>query len=181
MDAEPPAARAAARARIAEENDRRIREAVAACGPGATAYAYWRIADRTGIEPDRIAYCCRRPEHSGWKPEPEIPDGPMPTGPWASPTDAYGVALKRKVATDDGRTETVTEYLPVPRYVATWSYLEEYRPLSEWQLEERRRRREANATEREATDRPLFADQIRGEGYAKPPRRGTRARARRRP
>lgn len=40
--------------------------AVSHCGAGATAYARIRYKDRTGREPDRVFYVCRRPTFRSW-------------------------------------------------------------------------------------------------------------------
>lgn len=168
--------RAQLRQTIAERQNGMLAAAIEACGPDATAYGVHTIHDRTGLEPDRHVYCCRRPTHAGWQPKAELPPGLMPVGPWASPTDAYGVPMKYKVPDDETRTyRTETRHLPVPRYYQTWAYLEEYKPKEQWQLDEAQAKRQAKALEREAQDNPLFADQIRDEGTR---RRGTRDRAR---
>ena len=64
---------AATRQRIADEQAEMLAEAVRVCGPGATAYGRWEVKDRLGLEPDRIIYCCRRPEFVGWQPGPTSP------------------------------------------------------------------------------------------------------------
>ena len=62
--------RAADRQAIADEENQKIQSAIEACGPGATAYGYYKLVDKLGIEPPRISWACRRPEHLGWQPKP---------------------------------------------------------------------------------------------------------------
>ena len=59
-----------ARMEIASLQQELVDEAIRQCGPNATAYGVWVIRDKLKIEPEVRVYCCRRPEHVGWKPEP---------------------------------------------------------------------------------------------------------------
>jgi hypothetical protein len=153
-----------ARARVARESRERMAEAVRACGPGATAYGVQVIEDRTGVEPIRRVYCCRRPEHKGWQPtvevDPRDPANAMPPGPWASGQDAFGFVI----AKDFGDLKA-GQVCRVSRYRTSLGQIEVYDPASEEELAEARAKREAKAVEREAEALPLFAGQVKAEGF----------------
>jgi hypothetical protein len=63
------------RRRIADDGLAELAKAVEACGPGATNYGVWVIADKLGLLPDRRVFCCRRPTHAGWLPSHETAGG----------------------------------------------------------------------------------------------------------
>lgn len=75
----------AARKRLADEGRAHIEAAIAACGPGATAYAMRVIKDRTKALPDRVVYCCLRPEYTGWQPDGRFPGHDERVGPEHDP------------------------------------------------------------------------------------------------
>lgn len=118
------------RFQLAEEIRREMAEAVAACGSDASAYGYWELIDRLGNLPPRRVYCCNR--GNGWEPRAPFDDELIYTEPLRFLNGKIGYPF---------------------RYELHFCSLKPYSPLSEEQLEERRKKREKRKL-------PLFAAQL---------------------
>lgn len=130
---------AALRAQLAAEGLALRAEAVTACGPGADAYAFWVIVDRTKEQPDQRIATCRRGDGRGWQ-----PPAPNPLERLTGSRLAY--------IDKEGRT-----HHPF-RFEVGFQSLKEYRPQTAEQLARAREARETKARALIAADMPLFPD-----------------------
>lgn len=137
-----------AREAIAARLNAQVEEARALLGP-AEAYGKWTLHDTTGVEPDRVVFCCRRSGEEGWHP---------------NDAEAFGEELITTRRADGfpfaGRT------IHLFRYQLWHGYLAEYHPMPAEELERRNEtRKRKKAEKRLAADRqsmPLLAGQIGG-------------------
>lgn len=113
--------RAASRQAIADQEQRRLADAVLACGPDATAYGCWILVDKlTGARVEH--FCCQRPTHRGWQPQPDAGNERL------TPEQHPGFEI-------GGKT-----YYPL-RFETHWQAIMDYRPQTAQQLADARARR----------------------------------------
>lgn len=131
------------RREIADKGQADLQKAIAACGPGHTAYAFWYIVDNAGFVTEEISIpCCRPKSGGGWQPKP-----PTRFTYERSP-------LKYFTRTDGGFMNCAM------RWTVGIQVLDNYNPKSAEQLAEGRARRQQRKLEKTANDMPLFETEI---------------------
>lgn len=128
----------ATRKRVADAARAELDAAIAACGPDAEAYCRWTVHDKLGLEPDRVFYGCRRPEHVGWKPDPPESDERIVQDVVMVVTPS-GIKYETRSLTING----VTHY-PY-RWGTSFQAISEYRPQTPEQMKAAAERRRATA------------------------------------
>lgn len=138
--------RQAFRQQIAAEQNALVEAARQLLGP-ALAYGKWILHDNTGVEPDRVAYCCRTEDQVGWQP---------------SADKCFGETRNERLP--DRYVEAKCERFYLMRYQLWFGILEEYHPMDPQVLAKRNEARIRNKEEKrlakERKRMPLFADQI---------------------
>jgi hypothetical protein len=137
--------RQAFRQTIAAKQNAQVAAARALLGD-AVAYGHWGIRDTMKIEPDRVVYCCRYGDGSGWHP---------------SAQEAFGDLLGTR--REDG-FEHRGEVIRYMRYQLWFGALEEYHPMDPQVLAKKNEKKKAKEAAKklsaEKERMPLLAEQI---------------------